>query len=109
MPTPILNKMSALSAARKSSMSAKGVATALLFECASCAESGCLSSQVRVHNVDGQELYQCQRCYIELECDGQEITATCCRNIVGKSKNFAHYVGKNSLTLGANGGRGGHA
>eukprot|EP00973_Karenia_brevis_P041798 5786753-Karenia_brevis.AAC.1 len=45
MPTPILNKMPALSAARKSSMSAKAMATALLFECASCTESGFLSSQ----------------------------------------------------------------
>eukprot|EP00973_Karenia_brevis_P038283 5278563-Karenia_brevis.AAC.1 len=39
LPTPILDQMPALDAARKSSVSATGMATALLFECAGCTES----------------------------------------------------------------------
>eukprot|EP00973_Karenia_brevis_P047181 6548509-Karenia_brevis.AAC.1 len=84
------------------------MARALLSECASCKGSGFLSSQVREHVVDGQEPYQCQRCYVKLECDGTEITHTRWRHVVGKSKFFAYFVNKNAMTLRANGGRGAH-
>eukprot|EP00973_Karenia_brevis_P016698 2287023-Karenia_brevis.AAC.1 len=66
--------MPALSAAPRSSVFAKGMARALLSQCVSCKAAGFLSSQVRVHIVDGQEQYQCQKCYVELECGGTEIT-----------------------------------
>eukprot|EP00973_Karenia_brevis_P054014 7502469-Karenia_brevis.AAC.1 len=40
LPQPFLEKFPALSAARQSSVSAKGMAKALLSECASCKEQG---------------------------------------------------------------------
>eukprot|EP00973_Karenia_brevis_P008656 1170947-Karenia_brevis.AAC.1 len=42
---PIVEKMPALSAARRSSVSAKGMAQAILSECASCNTKGFYSSQ----------------------------------------------------------------
>eukprot|EP00973_Karenia_brevis_P023970 3304653-Karenia_brevis.AAC.1 len=83
------------------------MAKALLSECASCNTAGFVSSQVRVHTVDGQELYQCQKCYVE--CRGKEITATRWRNTVRRSKNFAYFVDRNTMTLRTNGGQGEHA
>eukprot|EP00973_Karenia_brevis_P026219 3616230-Karenia_brevis.AAC.1 len=76
LPQPFLEKMPALSAARRSSVTAKGMAKAILSECASCNTQGFLSSRVRVHIVDGQELFQCEECYVELECDSKEISPT---------------------------------
>eukprot|EP00973_Karenia_brevis_P031516 4347805-Karenia_brevis.AAC.1 len=58
LPQSIVENMPALSAARCSSVSAKGVSKAMLNECASCKKKGFLSSQVRVHIVDGQGLDQ---------------------------------------------------
>eukprot|EP00973_Karenia_brevis_P017606 2416333-Karenia_brevis.AAC.1 len=101
--------MPALNAARSSSVSATGMATALVFECASCNKSGFLSSQVRVHVVDGQELNQCRECYVELECDGKVVIDTRWRNTVGRSKNFAYFVDKNAMALRTTGGSGGRA
>eukprot|EP00973_Karenia_brevis_P094973 12425050-Karenia_brevis.AAC.1 len=68
--------MPALSAARHSSVSAKGMSQAILSECASCRENGFLSPQVRGRIIDGQDLDQCEPCYVENECDGKQISPT---------------------------------
>eukprot|EP00973_Karenia_brevis_P083845 11633964-Karenia_brevis.AAC.1 len=73
--------MPALSAARRSSVSVKGMSRTILSECASCNKKGYYSSQVRVNVVDGQELYQCEPCEIEKECGGKQISPTAWRKV----------------------------
>eukprot|EP00973_Karenia_brevis_P087958 12199368-Karenia_brevis.AAC.1 len=83
LPTPIAEAMPALNAAHRSRASATAMATAFPWGCARRQKSRFLSSQVGVHLVDGRELNQCRECYVELECNGKDVSDTRLRNTVG--------------------------
>eukprot|EP00973_Karenia_brevis_P091704 12408745-Karenia_brevis.AAC.1 len=59
--------------------------------------------------MDGQELNQCRECYVELECNGKDVSDTRWRDTVGRSKHFAYYVNKTTKPLRNNGSSGQHA
>eukprot|EP00973_Karenia_brevis_P069946 9725862-Karenia_brevis.AAC.2 len=87
-PQSFVQKMPARSAARRSSVSATCMTQAILSECASCREKGFYSAQVRVHIVDGQELYQCEPCCMTEERGGKQMSATVWRNSRRQIKTF---------------------
>eukprot|EP00973_Karenia_brevis_P060258 8384459-Karenia_brevis.AAC.1 len=98
--------MPAIHASRRSCASATAMATALLLECARCQKSGFLSSQVRVHVVDGRELNECRECYLGLECHGKDVSDT---SLAQYGWQIAYCVNKTTKALRINGGSGEHA